>query len=169
MPMQTLPFPPLLSLAKSRGTADASTARTPRRHAPPAIGSRHRLAELQQRLAESGGLVAAEAFIGRLRARCDQPLSLLARWIVDRRVLSVDAGGQRWLPLFQFEPHSLRVLDGVDRALAELRGVFDEDELVEWFATPNGWLADRSPASLAATDAAAVAAAARADRFVAAG
>lgn len=160
---------PLGFLAETPRTIDASTAQAPLQFGSRAIDPRHRLARLHQSLAENGGMVSAESVIGLLRKHRDQPLSLLARWIVDRRVLSIDDGGQRWLPMFQFDLHSLQVIDGVDRALGELRSVFDDDELVEWFATPNAWLAGRSPASLVATDASAVEAAARADRFVAAG
>jgi hypothetical protein len=170
MSVQPLPTPQLRasSLETGYGARDAAASSRPTSRRP-GIEPRHRWLQLSQRFADSGGMVSSSAFTAMLRGRCDQPLSVLARWIVDRHVLSFEACGERWLPLFQFEPGAWRVRSGVELAVGELRGVFDDDELVDWFATPNAWLSDRSPASLVATHATAVLEAARADRFVAAG
>ncbi len=116
-----------------------------------------------------GGLVTGDALIALLRENCSQPISLLARWIVERRVVSLDAGGQRWLPLFQFDPDTLRPRRGVEAVICEFCGVYDDTELAQWFATPSPWLDDARPAALMARDPTAVLEAARADRFVAVG
>ncbi|MGJ7511441.1 MbcA/ParS/Xre antitoxin family protein, partial [Variovorax sp. GT1P44] len=104
-----------------------------------------------------------------LQRHTDQPISRLARWIVDRQIVTFEANSQRWIPMFQFEATDMRVLDGVSRSILELRDVFDDPELAEWFGTPNIWLTGRTPAELVRQEAHAVVEAARADRFVVSG
>ena len=58
---------------------------------------------------------------------------------------------------------------GLQQVIGELREVFDDRELAEWFATPNCWLGGGAPAVRLASEPLAVIDAARADRFVAAG
>lgn len=128
-----------------------------------------RLFDMQRAFRATGGLVSGDRLVDMLRLRLDQPISLLARWIVDRRVISFEARGATWLPLFQFEAEGVDVTDGVQRVIGELRGVFDNWELVQWFAMPNTWLDGASPADAIADYPQAVVQAARADRFVAAG
>ncbi len=128
-----------------------------------------RLCDMQRAFRATGGLVSGDRLADMLRSRVDQPISLLARWIVDGRVISFEARGATWLPLFQFDPDGVDVTDGVRRVLGELRGVFDNWELVQWFATPNTWLDGASPVDVIADDPQAVVQAARTDRFVAAG
>ncbi|MCX2864952.1 hypothetical protein OOZ63_24275 [Paucibacter sp. PLA-PC-4] len=124
---------------------------------------------LQNLFHDTGGLVSTDELLALLRERYQQPISVLARWIVDRQVVSFEARGERWLPLFQFETGSLVVRLGVEQSIRELHDVVDEGELAEWFATSNTWLRDASPASMVSIDPAAVIDAARADRFVATG
>ena len=124
---------------------------------------------MQLALQASGGVVTGDAFSVLLRHHCDQPLSLLARWIVSREIVSFEIDSQRWLPMFQFVRPLMTVHSGVSRVIGELNGVFDELELAEWFATPNSWLAGILPAMLISTNMDEVLAAARADRFVAVG
>jgi hypothetical protein len=50
--------------------------------------------------------------------------------------------------------------------LVELVGVYDDWELATWFAQPNPWLADCTPADTLAVAAPEVLSAARAERFV---
>jgi hypothetical protein len=124
---------------------------------------------MQLALQASGGVVTGDAFSALLRQHCDQPLSLLARWIVSREIVSFELDSQRWLPMFQFVRPLMTVHSGVSRVIDELNGVFDELELAEWFATPNSWLEGILPAMLIRTNTDEVLAAARADRFVAIG
>lgn len=128
-----------------------------------------RLFEMQHAFRSTGGVITGDALTGVLRRRSDQPLSLLARWIVNRDVVSFEAHGQTWLPMFQFDPATLSVVRSVKQVIGELRDVFDDWELTEWFASPNSWLDGVTPANALASDADAVVQAARADRFVAAG
>lgn len=104
-----------------------------------------------------------------LQTRVDQPLSRVARWIVRREVLSLPVCGRHCMPLFQFEPESLSVRQGVSDAIGELKDVFDASELLTWFATPHEGLGGRCPAACAHSDPSDLIHAARLDRFVATG
>ena len=102
----------------------------------------------------------------RLRPVCSQPVSLLAHWIVDRRVLSFSCCSGLMFPLFQFDFLRGCVHSGVLRAMSELSGALIDDEVARWFVQPNGWLIGATPADSWLCHAAAVLAAARADRFL---
>lgn len=119
--------------------------------------------------ASSGGVATGSDVAERLRAKVGQPVSLVARWIVDRRVIAISSSSRLLLPLFQFDFAAGCVRSGVEKTMAELVGVMDDDELACWFAQPNAWLNGAAPAELLLSDAQAVLAAARADRFVARG
>jgi hypothetical protein len=134
----------------------------------PAIG-RSRLPAMQRAFLPTGGIVSGDCFSGLLRHHLDQPISTLARWIVGRQVISFEEQGQIWLPMFQFEPASLRVRCAVRCVIEELRGVFDEWELAQWFAYPNSLLDGQLPANAVAGNEHGVLEAARIDRFIAAG
>ena len=120
---------------------------------------------LAQRYRSSGGHIGCDDLMLLLDDRREQPISLLARWIVDRRVIHFQSEGQLVLPLFQFEFPGLNVLPAVAEAIAELGVCFDDGQMTEWFAMPNGWLQGASPAEAMALQPAAVLQAARADRF----
>ena len=104
-----------------------------------------------------------------LRRRTSQPISMLARWIVERRVVSFGWQGEYLLPMFQFDRADMTVRRSVSAVLREFDGTFDDWELAAWFALPNAWLQDDSPLDLLPLDPHAVLDAARADRFVARG
>jgi hypothetical protein len=124
---------------------------------------------LPEAFRSSGGVVSTGTLIMMLRRRSDQPISLLARWLVNRNVISFKSNGQTLLPTFQFDWLTGAVRPGVIGALAELRGAFDDDETAAWFAQPNSSLFGDSPVNLIDKDPAAVLEAARTDRFVAMG
>jgi len=119
--------------------------------------------------ATSGGVAAPTEVAERLRAKVRQPVSLLAHWIVDRRVIALPCGAELLLPLFQFDFAQGCLRNGLEPAMAELAGVMGADEIARWFAQPNGWLHGAAPAQTLLSDVAAVLDAARADRFVARG
>jgi hypothetical protein len=100
---------------------------------------------------------------------CGHDLSLLARWIVERRVLCVEWRSELWLPWCQFQPGTMTLKPAVQGVLAELGKVFDAWQLSRWFAEPNAWLGDRAPMALIDSAPDEVLGAARADRFVALG
>jgi len=116
-----------------------------------------------------GGLMTCEGLSGRLRGVDSQPLSRIARWIVARDIVTLEWEGVRLVPRFQFSPRDWSVRAGVTRVLIELRDTFDDGELAAWFATPNSWLAFRTPVQCVGEDDDELLQAARADRFIARG
>lgn len=118
---------------------------------------------------QGGGLLEANALAVRMRARCAQPVSRLARWIVSRDIVVIAANGALLVPLFQLDEAGCEVRPAVGRVLLELHGVFDDRETAQWFVQPNAWIDDRWPMDLLDSDPHAVVEAARADRYIARG
>ncbi|QHE77365.1 hypothetical protein [Hydrogenophaga sp. PBL-H3] len=125
----------------------------------------------------TGGLVSGDDLAELIRHRCEVagwlpgslPVSLVARWIVSRAVVSLDSPWGLLFPLFQFDLPTASLVDGMAPLLAELRPVLDDVELALWFVTPNDWLGGARPVSAMQHSLPAVMQAARADRFVAGG
>ncbi len=125
----------------------------------------------------TGGLVSGDDLAELIRHRCEvagwlpesMPVSLVARWIVARSVVSLDSPWGPLFPLFQFDLPTASVVDAMAPLLDELRPVFDDVELALWFVTPNDWLGGARPVSAMHHSLPAVLQAARADRFVAGG
>ena len=117
----------------------------------------------------TGGVIGGDELARLLRSATDQPISLLARWIVSREVLNFSIDSENHLPKFQFDFDRMTVRPGVRAVIAELRAPFDDWELAQWFTRKNNWLDGRSPAEALANNPADVLQAARADRFVAMG
>jgi len=116
---------------------------------------------------KTGGLACGDDIADRLRRRSiDQPISCLARWVVARTVVSFEWQSQLLLPVFQFDPCSMALHDTVSQVNAELKACLDAWELTAWFARESPWLDGRAPADCIRSDAAAVLAAARTDRFI---
>ena len=80
-----------------------------------------------------------------LGVRTDQPISMLARWIVDREVLSVHWQSRMMVPLFQFDRASMLPRRPVREVIGELAPVLDDWLLALWFARPNVLLGDVAP------------------------
>ena len=116
-----------------------------------------------------GGVATGNDVAERLRVTVRQPLSVLARWIVDRHVITFTCGARPMLPLFQFDFDQGCVRDGATSALYELTAVMSDDEVARWFSLPNTRLNGAVPARTLLIDVPGVVAAARADRFVAKG
>jgi hypothetical protein len=119
--------------------------------------------------ASSGGAWTCDVAAELLRGTMGQPISKLARWIVDGDLIRFQRRSRWFLPTFQFSHPEMTPLPCVGRVVGELRGVFDEREIVSWFANPNSWLNGARPAELAARRPQCVIQAARADRFIATG
>jgi len=117
----------------------------------------------------TGGLAGGDELTLLLRRRTSQPISMLARWIVERRVVSFGWQGEYLVPMFQFDRTDMGVRHSVSAVLDELDGTFDDWELASWFALPNTWLGDDTPVDVLRRDPHAVVQAARADRFIARG
>ncbi len=143
----------------------------PARHQKPhaAASGAGRLAAAERAFKAVGGVLSGDVVSVLLQVRSDQPISMLARWIVDRKILSFEEHGQRWIPMFQFSGDDLAMTRAVQIIIGELRDVFDDWDLVEWFASPNAALGGERPSDIAARDENGAIDAARLDRFVAAG
>ncbi len=125
--------------------------------------------DLQASFGHSGGLIGANTLSLLMREQCEQPISVLARHIVDRDVVHIDSNADVMLPMFQFDPVTLHVRQAVKMVIDTLKPVFDDVELAHWFAEPNAWLEWSRPADVIVENPLRVLEAARADRFVAAG
>lgn len=118
---------------------------------------------------DSGGLASGDDLSRLMRARRQGDLWRVAKLIVAGEIVSLEWDGTFWIPMFQFELHDLSIKPGVQQILAELGMVFDGWAIALWFIRARAGLADRRPVDLLASDLPAVLAAARADRFDAAG
>jgi hypothetical protein len=114
-----------------------------------------------------GGVSEDHAIVLRMRRLYCQPLSVLARWIVDREVISFQWRGATLLPDFQFDPSTWQPRPCVGRVVRELLDVYDDLELARWFVNPNVWLDGRLPADVVVSSPDDVFEAAGKDRFVA--
>lgn len=112
-----------------------------------------------------GGLARAEEALAWLDGEVEQGLSMLARWIAMRQVVSFEWQAQTWLPLFQFDRRDMSIHPQLAPILAELSGVFDAWDLAQWFARPNSTLDGLTPAEAFRDDPTVVLQAARTDRF----
>ena len=124
---------------------------------------------MQRAFAQTGGLANGDEVAQLMRRHSAQPLSTLARWIVDRRVVSYFWRGQTWLPLFQFALPGMQLRAEARTIVAELVDLCDDWELALWFVQPNEWLDDATPLERFDADPSGVLQAARIDRFIALG
>ena len=125
--------------------------------------------DMSRAFAAHGGWVGGDEIARRMRRHWDQPISVLARWIVRREIVNIVSHSQILIPVFQFSGDDLQTRLVVRAALAELKGVFDDWEIAAWFAQPNVWLGEQRPLDLVSGNHVAVIEAARADRFIARG
>lgn len=116
-----------------------------------------------------GGVMSGDDLALALRPAFDQPVSRVAQWIARRRVVNFVWRAQFMLPAFQFDAPTMLPRADVGEVIAELVDVYDDQEIAAWFATPNPWLDNQTPASALDRDPKAVVQAARTDRFIANG
>jgi hypothetical protein len=116
-----------------------------------------------------GGIATGDEVTGLMRGYVDQPLSVLARAIVTRSLVSFVWRSEIWIPLFQFDQSKISLRLDVQQVVHELAYAFDDWELALWFARPNIWLQQVAPLAAIDKDLSAALQAARADRFVAIG
>jgi len=126
----------------------------------------HQHLQMVQAYRRTGGLLSTDEVVPLLRRRTAQPISVLARWIVARNVVSFVWQSQTLLPLFQFDLSDMSLRCGTAAVVGELSGAFDDWDLATWFARPNSWLRDAAPVDVIDTDQPAVLQAARADRYI---
>lgn len=113
-----------------------------------------------------GGTACGDQFAALLRPRWEQPISTLARWIVQRDLISFERQGQLVIPLFQFDGSAIAIRSGVREVMQELSGPYDDWEIADWFARPNEALGGQRPAVRLADDPRGVFEVARSDRYL---
>jgi hypothetical protein len=128
-----------------------------------------RWAELLATLRHAGGVATPDDLAAMMRPHHDQPVSVIARWLKQRTILSVGWRGQTFIPLCQFDRQTMQPREDFLCVLHELTDDFDDWELLSWLAEPNAWLGGRAPALCLDKDVQRVLLAARADRFIAKG
>ncbi len=117
----------------------------------------------------TGGIARVDELVDLFR-REDGPLpNALVRWIECRQVICFEWSDAIWLPWFQFHRVELRPHRQLDAVFIELAPAFNAWEVANWFASPNAWLAGKTPVDALLSDLDAVRDAARADRFIANG
>jgi hypothetical protein len=114
-----------------------------------------------------GGAFSGDDLVAVLADATEQPISRVAHWIVEDRLIHLQVGGAICIPRFQFHGRQLRPL--LHQAVGELRGFCDAFEIAQWFVTPNAWLRDRLPVALVLQGDTEVVEAARADRYLCSG
>jgi hypothetical protein len=125
--------------------------------------------EMDRSYARSGGTASGDEVARRLRRWSEQPLSTIARWIADRRIVCFEWESQTLVPLFQFDLDDMTIRAGVTSVVNELKDVSDMQELAVWFARPNTWLNEACPVDEILSRPHEALRAARSDRFVALG
>ena len=123
------------------------------------------LGQIGKVYSRSGGVLSGQEVSLLMRRHCDQPVSQLARWIVNSNIISFDHQGQTWIPLFQFDQEQMTIKPAVSALLAELAPRINGNELAVWFVSPNECLSGATPLEAIEVDFAAVLKAASADRF----
>jgi|688.fasta_scaffold16678_14 hypothetical protein len=115
----------------------------------------------------SGGLLSGLAFSHQLKLLGAGCAGELSRRLAAGEMFGWAWQGELWLPLFQVVWPELAVRPSASRVLAELRGVFDDWSLAQWFVQPSAWLRGQRPVDQIATNPGAVLLAARGDRVIA--
>src|SRR3954453_7516151 len=114
----------------------------------------------------TGGIACCEEITAVLCTRTDQPVPMLARWIVAHEILSFEWQSRTALPLFQFDIATMTPRKVVSQVIRELLPVLSDWEASLWFARPNAWLHDAAPVDAIAANPRAVFEAARTNRFL---
>lgn len=115
---------------------------------------------------DGGGMASADEVVSRLARHTDQPISRLARWIVEHEVLNIQWRSQILLPWFQFDLSTMDLRPAVNSVLGELYPALSDWEICAWFAEPNAWLGGALPVDIIDRDARSVLDGARAARYL---
>jgi len=108
-----------------------------------------------------GGLVSGDTLAMAMREFRDQPISTLARWIVDRTVIALHWQGHVLLPMFQFDPLDMSPRSDVRDIAQALAAMHSDWDVALWFAQPNARLDGATPIDVIERDFPAVLQAAR--------
>lgn len=118
--------------------------------------------EMVARYRVVGGLATGDQIAEHMSERVDQPVSLVARWIVTQRVVHIRFNGLLMLPLFQFDWDQMGPSCSVTAVIEALRHWQCDREIAAWFVSSNTALNDEWPVRMLHQDKTAVLNAARA-------
>lgn len=121
-----------------------------------AAGGRIEVDSLTERYVASGGLISGDRLATRLSDHVDQAISLVARWIIMRRIICLRCQGQLMLPIAQLDSAGLYPCVTVEQAIKRLPSHWDELAIATWFVTPTPVLKGRWPISCLAVEPVAV-------------
>jgi len=152
---------------RSMTMTDLASPCTSRREAPLRRAEDRQYLNMEIVYARHGGLAEGDDVARRLRRRSPQPGSLLARWIVERSIVSFYWRGRVLVPKFQFNDLDQMPRQEVMSIVSELTPFLDDWDAALWFVEPNAWIEFQLPIDLMASNPYAVLQAARGDRHVA--
>jgi hypothetical protein len=101
---------------------------------------------------EEGGVASSDEVIGLMRAHWRQPISMLARWIVTRQLVTFNWKTKLLLPLFQFERPRMTPREGVVDVVRTLSDGLDDEGIALWFVRPNAELFGLTPLRVVLAD-----------------
>ena len=133
------------------------------------VESMGQFAAMEAACARHGGLLRADELVQQMRGQWEQPVSVLARWIVARALISIDWHSDILIPMFQIDPCSGGIRPGCRAIVAELRDVMGNWEMARWFTASDPWLGGLAPIDMLPASWQDVFNAARVARFVARG
>ncbi len=110
------------------------------------------LAELMAGYGAHGGLASTDEVVGLMRPHWRQPISVLAKWIIGRKVVSFMSCTQFLLPLFQFARPRMTPNEAVGDCSIELGDLMGVEAFAAWFVRPCEWLGRRMPVDLLSND-----------------
>lgn len=97
---------------------------------------------------ERGGLASPEEIIIQMRPYWRQPVSILSKWIVSRKVVSFSWRTRMLLPIFQFECARITPNQAIADCSLELGDLMDDEGFASWFVHPCDCLAHRMPVDM---------------------
>ncbi len=105
-------------------------------------------ARMETAYAKHGGMLRSEEVVRHMREHWEQPISVLAKWIVARAMVTIDWRYELLVPMFQIDTRSQGLRPGCREIIAELRDVMDDWDIAHWFAAGNPWLDGAAPVDM---------------------
>lgn len=111
-----------------------------------------------------GGLATSDEVVLLMRPYWRQPVSTLAKWIVNRQLVAFSWRDQLLLPLFQFARPRMAPRAAVSDSALELGEYLEDQGVARWFVEANRSLHQATPVDVLLSDPDSVVEAARATR-----
>jgi hypothetical protein len=137
----------------------------PRHH----LASQIEFASMEYAYAPHGGMLHSGEAIRQMRDVWDQPISVLAKWIVARTMITITWRHDILIPMFQIDLAARALRPGCSEIIMELRDVMDDWDIARWFADGNPWLGGLTPVDMLIASWREAFHAARVARFIARG